>query len=88
MKLIKNRIDLSLVIILSILGLVFAIAKYGEYQQERDTEIVYFKPVGGEANKVEKIKLSCFVGSSKGVGNGKLWCQEVVMSEWEDSLEQ
>src|SRR5699024_3696201 len=86
-----NRWKLSGYIIICIIVILLTLYNVGykilpspesDFASNETFTFTYNRPIGGDHGKIQKVKLYCFTGPSKGVTNGDIWCQEVIDSEW------
>ena len=86
----KDKVDTSFLVIVLVISFLFFIYTLLNNNTAVPTGgidqiITYHRSVGGEDIKVETVKLSCFVGPSKGVINGEIWCNEIVVNQWSET---
>ena len=89
-RVFKDRVDSSFLAIVIIISLAFGMYELIHSTQVKpivadENIITYHRAIGGEDIKVETVELSCFIGSSTGVADGEIWCNEIVVNQWSET---
>lgn len=74
----RNLIGVIVCLIITIIAFTW-LSDYPE-----PVELIFNRPVGGEERVVQKVRLYCFNGVSKGAPETNMWCQEEILEEWAD----